>query len=36
MRFPYILVFKQLSPESINVMAIAHTSRRPGYWIDRT
>jgi len=35
-RFPYILVFELPSPEILKVIAVAHTSRRPGYWLDRT
>ncbi len=34
-RFPYALVFRQLAPQTIKVVAIAHTSRRPGYWRRR-
>lgn len=34
-RFPYVLIFRERSPESIMVMAVAHTSRRPGYWRSR-
>jgi plasmid stabilization system protein ParE len=33
--FPYILTFRQLEPELILVHAMAHTSRRPGYWRKR-
>ncbi len=34
-RFPYVLIFRERSPESIMVTAVAHTSRRPGYWRGR-
>lgn len=34
-RFPYVLVFREQSPDCIMVMAVAHTSRRPGYWRSR-
>lgn len=34
-RFPYVLIFRQQSRESVMVMAVAHTSRRPGYWRGR-
>ncbi len=34
-RFPYVLIFRERSPESVMVMAVAHTSRRPGYWRGR-
>lgn len=32
--FPYALVFFELSTE-IRVIAVAHQSRRPGYWLHR-
>lgn len=34
-RFPYVLVFRQLAPNVNMVVAIAHTSRRLGYWRQR-
>jgi plasmid stabilization system protein ParE len=34
-RFPYILVFRQLAPENVMILAVAHTSRRPGHWRRR-
>lgn len=34
-RFRYILVFRQREPDEIVVVAVAHTSRRPGYWRRR-
>jgi toxin ParE1/3/4 len=34
-RFPYVLVFREKSPGLIMVVAVAHTSRRPGYWRRR-
>ena len=33
-RFPYTLVFR-IQGESVRVIAIAHQSRRPGYWAER-
>lgn len=33
-RFPYDIVVSEL-PEEIVVVALAHHSRRPGYWRDR-
>jgi plasmid stabilization system protein ParE len=33
-RFSYAIVYA-IEPEAIFVIAIEHTSRRPGYWIDR-
>src|SRR5438045_7483122 len=34
-RFPYILIFEILPDETAFVLALAHTSRRPGYWRRR-
>ena len=34
-RFPYVLVFRELTPKTVKVVAVAHTSRRPGYWRRR-
>jgi hypothetical protein len=33
-RFPYALIFMDLG-EHVRVLAVAHTKRRPGYWLDR-
>lgn len=33
-RFPYTLIFRN-QDSSIRVIAIAHQSRRPGYWVGR-
>lgn len=33
-RFPYTLVFR-IGRESVRVIAVAHQSRRPGYWSGR-
>jgi plasmid stabilization system protein ParE len=34
-RFRYILVFRPRQPDEMVVVAVAHTSRRPGYWRRR-
>jgi len=34
-RFPYLLVY-EIRPDAIEFVAIAHGSRRPGYWLTRT
>jgi toxin ParE1/3/4 len=34
-RFPYIVVFRRREDDSVMVVAVAHTSRRPGYWRRR-
>lgn len=33
-RFPYALVY-EVRPDGVEFVAVAHTSRRPGYWLDR-
>jgi toxin ParE1/3/4 len=34
-RFPFAVVYREL-PSIIQVLAIAHGHRRPGYWKDRS
>jgi hypothetical protein len=34
-RFPYSLIYAALVDE-IRILAVAHHSRRPGYWRDRS
>lgn len=33
-RYPYSLVYR-VKPSMIEVIAVAHSSRRPGFWRDR-
>ena len=33
-RFPYLMIYKVTS-QTIVILAIAHTSRKPGYWKER-
>lgn len=33
-RFPYLVVFRE-TPTGVEVIAVAHGRRRPGYWRDR-
>ena len=33
-RFPYVIFFR-LDGEVVEVVAVAHAKRRPGYWVDR-
>ena len=35
-RFRYLLYYRQLAPDLLQVYAVAHSSRRPGYWLRRT
>lgn len=34
-RFPYVIFYRELV-HSIEVVAVAHTARKPGYWIEQT
>lgn len=34
-RFPYVLFFEIVDAETIRVLAVAHTKRKPGYWRER-
>jgi len=35
-QFPYILIYRERpSSAGIQIVAVAHTSRRPGYWRTR-
>jgi plasmid stabilization system protein ParE len=33
-RFPYSLLYRQVQ-DSIQIIAVAHHKRRPGYWVGR-
>jgi toxin ParE1/3/4 len=33
-RYPYAVIFREL-PRQIQVIAVAHAKRRPGYWASR-
>src|SRR5436190_15929044 len=35
-RFPFVLIFYRRPRGDIMIVAVAHTSRRPGYWRKRT
>ena len=34
-RFSYVLYYEIIDPSQVRVYAVAHTSRRPGYWLRR-
>ena len=34
-RFPFLLIYREQPSDLIQVVAVAHTSRRPGYWKKR-
>lgn len=33
--FPYLLIHLELDPDTVLLLAVMHTSRRPGYWRRR-
>jgi plasmid stabilization system protein ParE len=33
-RFPFAIIY-QIEAEEIIIVAVAHSSRKPGYWMDR-
>ena len=33
-RFPYMVIY-EVFPDEVMVLAVAHVSRRPHYWIER-
>ena len=35
-RYSYVLYYRIVDPTRVLIMAVAHTSRRPGYWRRRT
>ena len=34
-QFPFTLIYRERTSGNIQVVAVAHTSRRPGYWRQR-
>lgn len=34
-RFPYLVIYRERGDAAIQIVAIAHTSRQPGYWKQR-
>jgi plasmid stabilization system protein ParE len=34
-RYPFQIIYRPISDEKLLIVAVAHTSRRPGYWMDR-
>lgn len=34
-RYPYLLYYEQTGATTVKVYAVAHASRRPGYWLRR-
>jgi len=34
-QFPFVLIFRERTSADIQIVAVAHTSRKPGYWKPR-
>ncbi|MFY9558999.1 MAG: type II toxin-antitoxin system RelE/ParE family toxin [Terriglobales bacterium] len=34
-KFPFILIYRERTGVDIQILAVAHTSRKPGYWRGR-
>ena len=34
-KFPFILVYREPTSDNVQVVSVAHTSRKPGYWKRR-
>lgn len=34
-KFPFLLIYREKAGGDIQVVAVAHTSRKPGYWKER-
>jgi plasmid stabilization system protein ParE len=34
-KFPFLLIYRERSGGEIQIVAVAHTSRKPGYWKER-
>jgi len=34
-RFPFVLIYRERASGEIQILAVAHTSRKPGYWKHR-
>ncbi len=34
-QFPFVLIYRERSSAGIQIVAVAHTSRKPGYWAGR-
>ena len=34
-QFPFTLIYRELPSSIIQIVAVAHTSRKPGYWKHR-
>jgi len=35
-RFPYVVIYREQGLTKLQILAVAHTSRKPEYWKERT
>lgn len=34
-RFPYVIFYELIGADRVEVVSVAHSSRKPGYWVER-
>jgi plasmid stabilization system protein ParE len=34
-KFPFMLIYRELARKTVQIVAVAHTSRKPGFWKQR-
>lgn len=34
-RFPYVVFYELIDADRVEVVSVAHASRKPGYWLER-
>ncbi len=34
-KFPFLLIYRELSQETVQIVAVAHANRKPGFWTQR-
>jgi len=34
-RFPYVVFYELVGRDRVDVVAVAHARRKPGYWLER-
>ena len=34
-RFPYSIIYREFGEDTLEIVAVAHDKRRPGYWRNR-
>jgi plasmid stabilization system protein ParE len=33
--YPYAIIYREISDDELEIVAVAHLKRRPGYWAER-